>query len=1053
MRCKINFLDFLVLRTPLLPFAATHDLSEETLRELFNNPVLLEALFIASPDLAQAVQAWLAHAPLTQKASDKLLLTLRKYLLRMAFRCTPYGLFAGISRAGWGDATTLRLAPQPQYRRHSRVDMDYLCTLAATLAQDSVVRAHMLYYPNNTLHLVGNQYRYVEYSFREKVRQHELVTVDTSDFLALVLQQARAGRPAAQLAHTLVSEDISLEEAQEFLEEIIDSQALVSELEPAVTGPDYLQQLTQILRARCPGHPVLAHLADLASRLTTLDQSFVCNSLAPYQDLLAAVSQHGVAFEASHLLQVDMRKPLLGHTLNKAVQAELASAITLLHGLGDRREDEALRNFRTAFRAQYEQQEVPLLQVLDTEMGIGYPVGHQEATDPAPLLQDLPLGITPAEETPAKWTAWQEFLFEKYLRVVGGHDTHLRLTSTEVQPFLNEAARPLPASLYCMGTVLATSGPALDAGEFQVVYKNAAGPSAANLLGRFCHLDAALTADVRAALQQEEAQHPDAIFAEIVHLNQSRIGNISTRPVLRAYEIPILGQAGVDAEYTLPLSDLVVSIQGDYIMLRSIRLNRQVIPRLSSAHNFALHALPVYHFLCALQFQTNAPSAGWNWGLLRKASFLPRVVYGKTILARAQWQLSPAEVAQLVQAQEADLLAAARHLRQARDLPAWVVIAEGDNKLPIWLESLAHVQVLQTILKKQLTAVVEECLSQADNLFIEGTEGGFTNEFIFPLSTAPLTPAPLTPVMRTRALTPSPPPTRSFSLGSEWLYLKLYCGLQTADSLLTDVVLPLAQELKQQGIIDNWFFIRYRDTQHHLRIRFHGTGSFYGQVIAALHEALQPYEAANLVFNVCTDTYQRELERYGPQNIITTEALFGYDSEATLQALALLGGQQSDQVRWLLALRSVDTLLTDFGRTTTEKMLLMDRLQQGFKVELDSTGTAKKAFGTKYRQVKAQVAEALRPTLPADDELAPVAAIFAERSRQWAPLVQVILRQVADGQLEVSLDNLLASYVHMALNRFFRSKQRLQEAVIYDFLHQYYASLVARAAKPMVVAG
>ncbi|MGI4762068.1 MAG: lantibiotic dehydratase [Janthinobacterium lividum] len=1044
MSYKIEFHNFIVLRTPLLPFAAAQHLSEEALRELFRSPVLSEAIFIASPELSQAVQGWLTQPARTKKEGDKLLLTLRKYLLRMAYRCTPYGLFAGISRAEWGAATTLELVPQPQYVRHSRVDMDYLCTLATALAQDAVVREQVRYYPNNTLYPVGDQYRYIEYSFREKVRQHDLVTVERSEYLAFILQQAQAGLPAAALAESLVSEDISREEAQDFLEEIIASQVLVSELEPAVTGPEYLQQLQQVLQARCAQHPVLTHLTELTQRLAALDAAFAGNTLASYQELLTAVGQQGVVFEANHLLQVDLLKPLRGRALNAAVQAELSKAIQLLYGLGNQREDERLSKFRAAFREQYEQQQVPLLQALDMEMGIGYPVDQQASTDPAPLLQDLFLGSKAPEEANQKWTAWQEFLFEKYLRVINGQDAHILLQAEEVKPFITESTKPLPASLYCMGSVLASSAQALDEGEFQVEHYVTAGPSAATLLGRFCHLDAGLTADVRVALRQEEAQYPEAVFAEIVHLNQSRIGNISTRPVLRAYEIPILGQAGVDEEHVIPLSDLFLSVEGDTLILRSARLNRRVIPRLSSAHNFALHALPVYHFLCALQSQGVHSLVSWHWGLLRQAKFLPRVTYGKTILARAQWRLSKSEIDQISQAQDASLLGVVHQLRQARGLPAWVVIAEGDNKLPIWLDSQPHLQVLQAALKRQTTIVVEECLLQPNNLLVEGPEGGFTNEFIFPLSVEFPTSVPATTIGKKQM---APAPARTFSLGSEWLYVKLYCGLQTADRLLVDVMLPLAQQLKQQGIIDTWFFIRYRDTHHHLRIRFHGTGTFYSQVIEKMHAALLPYEQANLVSSLRTDTYRREIERYGAQNITLTEGLFQHDSEATLQALALLGGQESDKVRWLLALHSVDAMLTDFERTPEEKLRLMDSMQQGFKVELESTSAAaRKTFGTKYRQVRAQIEEVLSLPLPEDNDLAPAAAIFAERSRQWAPLVQAVLQQEIEGTLEIKLDNLLASYAHMSLNRFFRSKQRMQEAVVYDFLHQYYSSAVARAA-------
>lgn len=40
--------------------------------------------------------------------------------------------------------------------------------------------------------------------------------------------------------------------------------------------------------------------------------------------------------------------------------------------------------------------------------------------------------------------------------------------------------------------------------------------------------------------------------------------------------------------------------------------------------------------------------------------------------------------------------------------------------------------------------------------------------------------------------------------------------------------------------------------------------------------------------------------------------------------------------------------------------------------------------------------------------------------------------------------NLLKSLVHMTMNRLFRSRNRLCELVVYDFMNRYYESVIAR---------
>src|SRR5204862_3362406 len=133
------------------------------------------------------------------------------------------------------------------------------------------------------------------------------------------------------------------------------------------------------------------------------------------------------------------------------------------------------------------------------------------------------------------------------------------------------------------------------------VLHSASGPSGARLLGRFCHADDELRRLVRAHLAAEEAVRPDRVFAEVVHLPEGRGGNILSRPVLRGYEIPYLGRSGTPPSRQLPLSDLLVSVKDERIVLSSRRLGREVIPRLTTAHNHAGHGLGVIRFLCALQ--------------------------------------------------------------------------------------------------------------------------------------------------------------------------------------------------------------------------------------------------------------------------------------------------------------------------------------------------------------------------------------------------------------------------------------------------------------------
>src|SRR5262249_9473627 len=74
------------------------------------------------------------------------------------------------------------------------------------------------------------------------------------------------------------------------------------------------------------------------------------------------------------------------------------------------------------------------------------------------------------------------------------------------------------------------------------------------------------------------------------------------------------------------------------------RLGREVVPRLTNAHNFiAPRNLSAYRFLCSLS-RDGVSGVAWSWGALESAPHLPRVRIGRTLVALRRWRLSKDEL-------------------------------------------------------------------------------------------------------------------------------------------------------------------------------------------------------------------------------------------------------------------------------------------------------------------------------------------------------------------------------------------------------------------------
>ncbi|HEY0782667.1 MAG TPA: lantibiotic dehydratase, partial [Thermoanaerobaculia bacterium] len=739
-----------------------------------------------------------------------------------------------------------------------------------------------------------------------------------------------------------------------------------------------------------------------------------------------------------------------------AVVEEICRAVALMRRLVQKPPD-PFERFRKDFSDRYgDGREVPLIEVLDEEIGIGFERSGGAGAEASPLLRGLALP-SPAADPTTPWTQKQAFLLSRLSRALAAGEEEIALTDDEVAkiapaPAAGTAENAIADAFQVMATIASPSREAIARGEFQVLVSNASGPSGARLLGRFCHADPALTREVEAHLRAEEALRPDALFLEIVHLPQGRIGNILSRPVLRDYELAYLGRSGAAVANQLPITDLLVSIVGSRVVLRSARLGREVIPRLTSAHNYSTRSLGVYRFLCTLQSQGVLGGVAWNWGALDGAPFLPRLTYGRIVLHRAAWWMTGDEIKALKPLTGTARFAAVRQWRKRRRLPRLVLLADGDNELLVDLENALSVDTFLDVVEDRDRARLHELFPGPDELPATGPEGRFVHEILIPfvrrpqetLERRPAAPRP------TAAAATHPSVRRSFPPGSEWLYAKLYTGTSTADGVLNEVIAPVVAATVGSAA-DSWFFIRYGDPEWHLRVRFHGDPTaLQTTVLPALAAAAAPLLDDGRLWKVQLDTYEREIERYGgPRGIELSERLFMADSEAVVTVLSMLDGDEGADARWRLALYGADQLLGDLGLDAAAKLAVMGELRTSFAQEF--------AGGSDLKGIRVQLDQRLRgerkslDTLlyasDAEHPLAPGLEVFTHRSQRQAPIIAELAAREKAGELTLPILQIAPSYVHMFVNRIIRSAGRAHEMVIYDFLYQLYQSRLAREKK------
>jgi thiopeptide-type bacteriocin biosynthesis protein len=701
---------------------------------------------------------------------------------------------------------------------------------------------------------------------------------------------------------------------------------------------------------------------------------------------------------------VQLRKPARDLTIGAELIAELTRGVEVLRRWAAPAID-PLADFREAFQRRYGWREVPLAEAIDAAAGVGLDV--LDEPDPAAAAEDR-----------------DRLLLAKVTAALHSGAGEIVVEADE----LERDPPPLPPSFVVAASVAAASAAAIDRGDFRVWLKYASGPDAVGTFARFCPDDPELDARVREHLRAEEALDPDAVHAEIAHLPQLEWAAAVERPLLRDVEIDYLGPSGAPPERRLRLADLLISVAGDRVRLRSAVDGRWVVPRLSSALNLDLRLPPAFRLLALIGAQDGV-ELSWGWGALRSAPYHPRVRSGRTILAPAHWRLGRQDLEPVAT------------LRERLGLPRHVAVVESlakpDHVLPVDLDSAAGVELLRGLAGDEVHLL--ELLPDPAELCVEGPEGRFTHELLVPF---------LGRAVRRRApARPAPAMRRSFPPGSEWLYVKLYCGSAATDRVLRQYVGPLCERLTAEGAVQRWHFLRYLDPELHVRLRLYGEpAALRESALPLITELSEGLLERRLIWRTTLDTYERDVESPGgPVAAALFDDWFHADSEAAVHALAAAHREgDGPERRWRLALQGTDAVLAAFALGPAARVELMRSARQEL-AELEAPGDSRSfatRYGARHRAERDELEHALRA---ARDGVAhgPLRA-YAERAGRFAAIAAALAAAHAEGEVTRPLTELAVSLVHLRINRLLRLGSLEPEVRLYDALERLYSSDLAR---------
>lgn len=989
-----------------------------------SDPVLEEGLYVSSPGL---------YRKRKQKKLSPYDPSIVRYFSRMCTKATPFGLSAQCSTVEWAtDGAEIRLGNLCKF---IRLDARVLTSIQRLLCQDRQLRACFSYFSNNTSYKLGTEIRFIKQAENNFNVVYSTDSVLEDEVLALVMNVSRNGAHFSKLvSHLTNAFQVSEQEASEYLHELIDNQLLVSELTFQQNDSNYLESLIEKLEwvSNPPekvANQLLPSLRSIQRVLKEYQNKSIENINLHIEPPLHSI---GVNFDQDNIIHVtSYYHPKRPNTLNQNVLQSIELALQFLNQIPLPSNNPVLQSFAQRFEKRYGNQIRPLLEVLDPESGVGYQL--HDLNPPTPITEGLSIDQSKIEEDHFSWNNVNTWLWEKLQAAIYGGEHEVLVKPDDVLQFKQD----WKDTNSCLSVIFRMAS---DSNNNKLIYLENVANHGLLFISRFAQDFPPIYHIGQQIVNTEKSLNPDVILAEVSYVPENRSGNIITHPPFYDYDIPFLSLSSRPSDKRLDPNDLWVQVIDGHVYLISKKLDKQVIPQLCSAHNYILSDLPIYQFLGDLQNQGIRSIKKFSWGPWEtRFKFLPRVRLQNVILYPATWHLSPQDLLPSAQKNTSPDLRELKAAFHKWKVPTQFMVVDAYNELFIDQENDLLLNIFWDTVGNQKSFIIKEWLIDTDSTVKDAKHRSYAHQFIVPLVRTQKTDWPVPNLSSISWLAEEV--QRTFVPGNEWVYFKIYCGTKVADSIVSTELYDFINCLNADHIIEQWFFVRYSDPEHHIRLRLKLKNPGYYNVAARkLSQVLQAFIDSGQVYRIQLDTYQRELERYYPTLIEEAETIFYHDSTATLKVLRYLHEEEKGGFRWLYALQSIDRLLEDFDFDLRTKIDLLGELKGAYGEEFRVGKTIHKQLNAKYRQYHSLIAQGIPVDGAKDAESDITDEALAIRTRNSELAINMIIKECGQKD-EYCLKDLLKSYMHMLTNRIFASDQRLHEMIIYDLLYQHYRSI------------
>lgn len=868
------------------------------------------------------------------KTDTKIQYTIWKYFNRSKYRGTPYGSFAGFATSTLGDD---KQPIQIRNKQKMHVFKDWKpITAKANYPDELLFNPARLYLANTSVYIVHKSIRFL--CLQDKT--FELVEIKRSEFLETLLQKCKRQTTLKQLQIFAAAKGVKVNVLKGILRSLMELQLLFTDLNPNIIGPDYYNRGEKVL-------------------------------YLPDQTYLIA------------------EREIESGNLHKSLLQALPECIEYLCAIQPQLESINLNRFKAAFLERYGHQQVPLMEVLDPELGLGY--GSLESTaSNDDLINELMGSDTVSSEI--QFYPQQNKIVKHLLNAIiatkGDRKQVIQLQHISVP--LSSRQRSTANSFNLL----------LRFADDLIILDMAGGSTANALLGRFTLASKAIEEQCKKIARFETMANPDVIFFDVAYAAEGRVDNINRRKSVYRHELPLLNYSC--SRNLLHLEDLLITVENNEAILISKKYGKRIVPRLASAYNYTRSDLSVYRLLCDLQGQQIQNQMIFDLQLLIPGlNFYPRFQYGNVVLSPAKWKINAADIKGSSLNIHLDFMQVSRYF----------TAGIADQTLCFDRNSETDLLNFGRYLEQHKDFIITEAFIAEQPIVKDKDHNAYFSQFMLTLQHSNQLYQPCFPsnAVIKEADTIIVP-------GKDWLSFEIYCHPNSANRILSHEVLKFIERYERE--FKCWFFLRYNKPSHHIRLRFQlkepKDGYFF---ISALTNAFESYLRAGFIFDIQLKTYKRELSRYRHVEITHIEQLFCTDSKYCLNSFI---HEPTSFEMYSVCIRMMYMLIRKLDPGHNSGLNFIKRVQDSLMKEHGFKNNDFKKINQAYLKF------AYDTKISLNDELLMISCDSLLQS-----FAKVLECCATEGKM-----NLLADLFHMHINRRFPDNQRIHEMIIYSFLYK-----------------